>query len=168
MTQKTFKLSESFKKRADTACFWEAWVAAVLSKQGFSVSHTPFLLDGVPAGPDLEVRWADNYWPMSAEVKSRNLVFYSAKDYPKDPVLVCSYNSWVRKRDKGEYFNDGTIGCDFFLVSCETGAIVWVPRRTIGVISEAWDPDRGELYSVVTVAKSELRDLIDFVEYANV
>ncbi len=163
MKKRTFKLSESFKARADSACFWEAWVAAVLAKQGLWVRHTPFVLDGTPAGPDLSV----GKWNMPAEVKSQNLTFNCAADYPKDRALVCSYNSWRRKVEAGDYLADGTIGCDFFLVSRETGAIVWVPKETYVHLTEVWDSDRSELYKAIYAAKCDLRDLIDYVGTAH-
>lgn len=166
---KTFTLSESFKARANTACFWEAWVGACIARMGLYTRHAPLVLDGKPGASDLAVCgdfWGDkdDIWT-DVEVKSSNLTFNNAADYPKDPVLVCSFNGWQRKR---KYFNTpSALDINHLIVSRITGAIVWVPANAEVGFSETYDNDRGELYKTVTIKKSDLRDFIDFVEQFN-
>jgi hypothetical protein len=159
MTQKTFKLSESFKKRADTACFFEAWVASILARNGLRTVHNPMVMDGKPGEADLLI-YASWCGPVPVEVKSVNKTFNSAADYPADTIIVCSYNGWRRKNLDGRTY----LSYDYLIVSRETGAIVWFGPHTPVNIGEAWDPERGEMYKVVTAQKDNLMDLIDFVE----
>ena len=90
-------VSDSFRGRADAAAYWEAWVGAVLSRAGLYTEHYPFYVapghDSTDYSQtwDLNVRATKSETPCTeVEVKSVNLEFTSAKDYPYSSVIVCS------------------------------------------------------------------------------
>lgn len=161
-------VSESFKARADTGAFWEAWVATVLSRAGLYTLHYPFEVDGKDhsLSHDLDV-WSGNslspYRDMldahEVEIKSRSLTFNTTDDYPFEYVNVCSFSNF-RKKWPGK----DSIGRDFLMVSQLTGAILWLPKGTRIEISDGWDGERQESFKLVQAPSSGLRPLQEFVE----
>lgn len=155
------EVSESFRSRADMAAFWEAWVGAVMTRAGFQATMMPWDIDSKDHSEswDLELVIGCAYWKV--EVKSINLSFTGVKDYPKEPVLVCSQNNFLKKS------SDGTVPRPFFLVSRLTGNIVVVPEgAVVGMNHEVLDRTRNELYKCVTVRKDQLIDLQDWIDEA--
>lgn len=167
MTRKNY-ISESFKQRADSSAFFEAWVGAKLSRGNLYTVHHPFTLAQETGNPlsfyantwDLDVSVDKVNW-LPVEVKSVNLKFYEPNDYPHLGLLVCSAASWDKKW-KGEE----VVQRDFLMVSRETGGIVWLPRGSPTIRKVVKDPSRGEEYLCVASHKAELRPFNDFVQYA--
>jgi hypothetical protein len=159
-------ISQSFRKRADSAAYWEAWVGMTLTRAGFGVVLHPFKYDdGKDHGHtwDLDVLRGthDNAAEITqVEVKSLSLSFTSPKSFPfKDP-FVCSQNSFLRK-----WPGKTSTQRDFMFVSTETGAIVWLPAfSTVSLNHETIDRTRGEIYKTVRCKRDQLRTLHDFVE----
>jgi hypothetical protein len=158
-------ISESFKNRADSAAYWEAWVGAKLSRGNLYTVHHPFTVASETGNPlsfyahtwDLDVS-ADNKVFSPVEVKSVNLKFFEPNDYPHLGVLVCSQASWNKK-----WAGKDTVQRHFLMVSRETGGIVWLPKGAPVIVKEAKDPSRGEVYPCIATHKSELRSLNDFI-----
>jgi hypothetical protein len=169
------KISPSFRKRADGAALYEAWVGAVLARAGLYTLHHPFVADGgdyhgltwdldVSAYPPLTSenvdvkRSSSSFTPV--EVKSLSVEFTGPNDYPYNRPLVCSQNSWLKKwpgKDKTQR--------DFLFVSKPTGAIVWLPVGSpVELGCDVTDGNRGETYKVAKTWRHYLRPLYDFVE----
>ena len=164
---KTNYISDSFKQRADSSAFFEAWVGAMLSRSNLYSVHHPFTLAAETGNPlsfyahswDLDVS-PDNRVFTPIEVKSVNLRFTEPYDYPHMGVLVCSYSSWRHKwagKDKTQR--------NFLMVSRDTGGIIWLPQGTETGVTQVTDKTRKETYACRTTHKSELRPLADFVAY---
>lgn len=169
MTRKNY-ISESFKERADSSAFFEAWVGAKLSRGNLYTVHHPFTLASETGNPlsfyahtwDLDVGVAalpDGMIPV--EVKSVNLKFHEPNDYPHLGLLVCSDASWQKKWPGAE-----VVQRDFLMVSRETGGIVWLPKGAPVTRKEVTDPSRKEKYLCVAAHKQELRPFSDFIYYA--
>lgn len=160
-------ISDSFKARADTSAYWEAWVGAVLSRSGLYSVHHPFTLAAETGNPlsfyahswDLDVS-PDNLVFTPAEVKSVNLRFTEPNDYPHLGVLVCSDASW-RKKWPGK----DTTQRDFLMVSRSTGSVIWLPKGSDTGITMVTDKSRKETYACRTTHKSELRPLSHFIDF---
>ena len=168
-------VSKSFADRADSACFWEAWVGAVLGRAGLYILHHPFVADGGDYHAlswDLDVNSCNMFGgcgegcyksdgEIPVECKSLSLFFTRAEDYPNEPLFVCSQNSWMNKwtgKDRTQR--------DFLFISRQTGAIVWLPVGTpVTLGHDAFDSSRGNTYKVVVTEKKYLKELGDFVEY---
>lgn len=167
-TRKNY-ISESFKQRADSSAFFEAWVGAKLSRANLFTVHHPFTLASETGNPvsfyahtwDLDVG-VDNVSWLPVEVKSVNLKFHEPNDYPHLGLLVCSDASWQKKWPGAE-----TVQRDFLMVSRETGGIVWLPKGAPVVRKEVKDPSRNETYPCVASHKSELLPFGRFVEHAH-
>jgi hypothetical protein len=160
-------ISESFKSRADTAAFWEAWVAACLTRAELEVLLLPLtiaktdeefqsyqkrvgdILVGIPGHPK-----------RSVEVKSASRNFVTAKDVP-ERMLLCSDASHRRKTNA----EHNTSYAHFLMVSTVTGAIIWVPKGTPTEVTVVTDSSRNETYKCRTVARADVRELSDFVEH---
>ena len=161
-------ISESFKRRADSSAFFEAWVGAVLSRHNLFTCHHPFTLAAETGNSlsfyahswDLDVS-PDNLLFLPVEVKSVNLKFTEPNDYPHLGVLVCSEASWRNKWSDGERTMR-----DFLMVSRLTGGIAWLPKGVDVGRTEVEDKTRGEKYWCKTTHKSELRTLAEFVHHA--
>lgn len=170
------KVSQSFRDRADSAAFYEAWVGAVLSRAGLYTLHHPFQIDGKDHSQswDLDVSFSHpgtlhydsrdvrslRSSSVPVEVKSLSLTFLNTDSYPFDHVLICSQSSWLRK-----WPGTGTVQRDFLLVSRPTGAIVWIPKGTPVTLGHpVHDKQRNETYKAVKTNKGYLRPLSDFVE----
>lgn len=155
-------LSESFKKRADEAAFWEAWVGTVLSRGGLYTLHHPFTADGSPSHAltwDLEVGSKPQNL-LTVEVKSLKLTFTGPADYPFSELLVCSGNSWKKK------WGDSVLTQrDFLFVSRATGAIVWLPIGVTCGVATVTDKERGETYKTVVTDSGGLKHLSEFVDH---
>lgn len=165
---------QQFKERADSAAFWEAWVGAVLARNGLYTLHYPFtvaenwqevaehyLTWDLEVGPYHPVEDQLGYY-RKVEVKSLNTEFYGPGDYPYPDLMVCSQKSWDRKW--GETATDRTVR-DFLFVSRATGAIVWLPVGspvTLNVPSV--DREREQYYNGVRSSPKYLKDLQAFVE----
>jgi hypothetical protein len=169
----SLSISESFRKRADSAAFYEAWAGSVLARAGLYTVHHPFTLaDQVERSRasyahtwDMDVSTTHpatlNHVAVLVEVKSVNLTFHHTKDYPFGTVLVCSQASFLKK-----WPGRSRTGRDFLFVSRETGCIVWLPSgTTVEIGHEVYDGSRRELYKVVKCARSSLAELDDFVDY---
>lgn len=162
-------VSESFRNRADSAAFWEAWVGACLTRGGLYVVLQPWEIDGKDHSQNYDLRvFKDFPWSidesdagLDVEVKSLSLEFNNPDDYPYDEVLVCSKNSFDRKAGRHNLYNLYT---DFFLVSVETGSILWLPEGTEIGTKTVTDRERDETYQSVTCRKKDLRYLSDFIE----
>ncbi len=167
MKHKSTYISESFKSRADTSAFWEAWVGAKLSRGNLYTVHHPFTLSSETGNPlsfyahtwDLDVS-VDKVNCLPVEVKSVNLKFTFPNDYPHLGILVCSDSSWQKK-----WPGTDVTQRDFLLVSRETGAIVWLPKGAPVIRKMQKDPSRGEEYLCVATHKAELRSFNDFMQY---
>jgi hypothetical protein len=162
---KTNYISESFKQRADSSAFFEAWVGAMLSRSALYTVHHPFTLASETGNPnsfyahtwDLDVS-ADNRLFTPVEVKSVNLKFHEPNDYPHLGVLVCSDASFKKK-----WPNRMTTQRDFLMVSRETGGIIWLPKGTPTGLTEVTDKARKETYMCRTAHKVELQSFAQFV-----
>ncbi len=161
-------ISESFRQRADSSAFYEAWVGAMLSRSNLYTVHHPFTLAAETGNPlsfyahnwDLDVS-PDNRVFTQVEVKSVNLRFADPNDYPHLGVLVCSDASWNKKWPGQE-----TTQRDFLMVSRTTGGIIWLPKGTeTGITRGLTDKTRGETYDCRSTHKSQLRPLSDFVQH---
>jgi len=164
-------VSGSFRNRADSAAFYEAWVGMVLSRAGLYTLHHPFTVAensadiasyahtwdlDVMADPELESS-------VPCEVKSVNLPFTGAADYPYTDVLVCSQKSWENKWP-GEVKTQR----DFLFVSRLTGAILWLPVGSeVSLGHKVHDSSRNETYLSVKTSASRLEDCIAFCEYVH-
>ena len=168
MTRKNY-ISESFKQRADSSAFFEAWVGAKLSRANLYTVHHPFTLASETGNPlgfyahtwDLDVgvsHLPDGMIPV--EVKSVNLSFVEPNDYPHLGLLVCSDASWQKK-----WPGTDTVQRDFLMVSRETGGIVWLPKGAPVTRKVVKDPSRNEEYMCVAAHKGELRNLNAFTNY---
>ncbi len=176
MSRKNY-ISESFKQRADSSAFFEAWVGAKLSRGNLYTVHHPFTLSSETGNPlsfyahtwDLDVSvhdpcHEDGVLPavvLPVEVKSVNLKFTFPNDYPHLGILVCSDASWQKK-----WPGATAVQRDFLMVSRETGAIVWLPKGAPVIFKMQKDPSRSEEYLCVATHKAELRSLSDFINYA--
>ncbi len=168
MTAAIVTPDHTFAGRADQACFWEAWVGAVLSRAGLHTLHEPFTVaaevgrtrESYAQSIDLWVSTGDFEAGVPVEIKSRELKFSTAKDYPYGDILVCSQESWLRK-----WPGASATRRDFLFVSRITGNILWLPVSTpVTLGHETFDGKRGELHKNVKADKSSLRELSDFVE----
>lgn len=166
-TRKNY-ISESFKQRADSSAFFEAWVGAKLSRSNLYTLHHPFTLAAETGNPlsfyantwDLDVG-NDRLCLMAVEVKSVNLSFTSPSDYPHKGVLVCSDANW-KKKWPGENFTQR----DFLMVSRLTGAIIWLPKGTPTGITPVTDKTRGETYDCRFAESVHMKPLSNFIMYA--
>lgn len=166
MTAKNY-ISDSFKQRADSSAFFEAWVGAKLSRSNLYTVHHPFTLASETGNPlsfyahtwDLDVG-VDNVNWLPVEVKSVNLKFVEPNDYPHLGLLVCSDASWQKKWPGAE-----TVQRDFLMVSRDTGGIVWLPKGSPVTRKEVKDPSRNETYCCVAAHKQELVSFSDFIGY---
>lgn len=159
-------VSESFKKRADSSAYFEAWVGAMLARSGLYTLHHPF---NVASSKDQFGQFAHT-WDLDVssdkriftptEVKSVNLTFNSVDEYPYDSVLVCSEKSFLNKWPGGSQ-----IGRDFLLVSRYTGALVWIPKGSWVGRHKTYDHDRGESFGAMRTSKENLRSMEDFVAH---
>lgn len=164
---KTNYISDSFKQRADSAAFYEAWVGAMLSRSNLYTLHHPFTLAAETGNPlsfyahtwDLDVSPNKTVFT-PVEVKSVNLLFTEPNDYPHLGVLVCSDASWQHK-----WPGTDLTGRDFLMVSRKSGGIVWLPRGAETGTTQVEDKTRAEKYLCRTTHKSQLRSLADFVAH---
>ncbi len=167
MAVKTNYISESFKQRADSSAFFEAWVGAMLARSNLYTVHFPFTLAAETGNPlsfyahswDLDVS-ATNKVFLPLEVKSVNLRFTEPNDYPHMGVLVCSEASF-QKKWPGAHRTQR----DFLMVSRTTGGIVWLPRYSETSVITQKDKTRNEVYLCRATEKACLRPLADFVAY---
>jgi hypothetical protein len=169
-------IGKSFRERADSACFFEAWVGSCLSREGITTIHHPFTLaseTGRPLsayatswdltakfiyeGPDAKVGGARDSVRM--EVKSSKMSFTHAHNFPTEKVLVCSKKNWDAKG-----WENITVR-PFVYVSRVTGKIVWLPPGNPVITSIVTDRTRGETYDCVCVRKDRLRDFADLVRW---
>jgi len=163
---KTFTISDNFKKRADSAAFFEAWAATKLTRLGLFVNMGPFTIwkPGEDIEPylkavDLVVWTTDSSHGTPVEVKSQNLSFSNVSDYPMERPLVCSQASWVRKTVPPS----SVTVTDQLYVSRVTGEALWLPSGSpveLGV--RVFDKDRNESYLAVSTWKRHMRPLTDF------
>lgn len=169
-----FTVSDSFRRRADSAAFFEAYVASRLTRLGLHVVLYPVVvaapgesLEAFHRTVDLRVRGACDPTPSNSggfsgfpvEVKSQNMSFTDdPSSYPKDSPLVCSQSSWGHK-----CAGRSTTRYDQLYVSRITGGILWLPAGspvTLGV--EVYDSKRNELYKAVATSKQYLRSVSVF------
>ncbi len=165
-TKKNY-ISESFKQRADSSAFFEAWVGAMLSRSNMYSVHHPFTLATETGNPvsfyahtwDLDVS-ADNKVFTQVEIKSVNLKFTEPNDYPHLGVLVCSDASFTKK-----WPGKTRTQRDFLMVSRETGGIIWLPKGTETGVTVVTDKTRKETYQCRTTHKENLRSFANFVSH---
>lgn len=161
------RISESFKARADSSAYWEAWVGARLARMNLWTKHWPVTLAdelGVPLSHyahswDLDVS-ANGTVFTPVEVKSINLSFLDPKDYPHQGVLVCSDASWRKK-----WGMQDTLKRDFLIVSRVTGGIVWLPKGASCGLTRVTDKTRGETYMARSTHVSNLQPLVAFADH---
>jgi hypothetical protein len=161
------KVSQSFRGRADEAAFFEAYVAAMCTREGLYATCHPWAIDGEDHGEtwDLDLYGSkSNYFDgecISAEVKSLNVPFATAMDYPYPTILVCSMNSWNRK-----WPGTDITSRDFLFVCRKTGCIAWLPAGTPVEVTEIEDRERrGYIQKTMCAASANLRSFEDFVNY---
>lgn len=160
-------ISESFKRRADSSSFWEAWCGSVLARNNLWTLHHPFTLAseiGVPlsfyaSSWDLDVSYDSGVY-LPVEVKSTNISFTSPRTYPHKGVLVCSDSSWTKK-----WGTQDVLKRDFLIVSRTTGDIVWVPKGAPCGVTPVKDKTRNEKYLCRTTHASNLEPIQAFVDY---
>lgn len=165
MSKKNY-ISESFRQRADSSAFFEAWVGAMLSRSGLTTVHHPFTLASETGNPlgfyahtwDLDVAVGPNDVYTPVEVKSVNLAFTLPNDYPHLGVLVCSDASF-RKKWPGKTKTQR----DFLMVSRDTGGIIWLPKGTETVVKEQRDKTRNEVYACRAAHKGALKPFAEFI-----
>lgn len=162
-------VSESFKKRADSAAFYEAWVGAVLSRAGLYTVHYPFTI----ATDHTSIATYGHSWDLdvggdlssfiTVDVKSLSQTFRTPTDYPFKEVIVCSQANFIKKWPGASH-----TGRDFLFVSRETGAILWLPIGSpVELGHEVHDKSRNELYKAVKADQYRLKDLTAFIEYVH-
>lgn len=156
-------VSPSFKKRANEAAFWEAWVGTVLARAGLWTLHHPFVADGgdyhaLSWDLDVSNEGKEPWCPL--ECKSLNLTFTCPEDYPFETCMVCSANSWNRK-----WPGQTKTQRDFLFISREIGTILWLPMGSDVKVKKTTDKSRGETYSVMYTDSNNLKQLIDFIDY---
>jgi hypothetical protein len=165
VAEKVLRLSESFRGRADEACFWEAYVASKLAREGLYVTMNPFSL-GEVADPEKATSWdldvfvnPDIAYPV--EVKSRNLSFTDKPhQFPFEDVNVCSQNFFLKN-----WPGYDCTGRDFMMVSTRTGGLLWLPAGSkVCMGKEVFDSDRGEAFRVVTAKRELLRQYAEFAQ----
>ncbi len=161
-----FGIDSSFRKRADSACFYEAWVGSVLARAGLCTIHQPFTIAKSRADMatyahtwDLEVYDPESRYQTKVEVKSTNLKFDTPDSYPHETLLVCSEKSFLNK-----WPGQIATGRDFLFVSRLTGSILWLPAGTITHIETVGDRSRNEVYRAMAANKSKLKDLMSFID----
>lgn len=166
-----FTVSDSFRRRADSAAFFEAYAASRLTRLGLHVVLYPVVvaapgesLEAFHRTVDLRVHGAcepgsSHSTGFPVEVKSQNMSFTDdPSSYPKDRPLVCSQSSWSHK-----CAGRNTTRYDQLYVSRVTGGILWLPAEspvTLGV--EVYDSKRKELYKAVATSKEYLRPVSVF------
>jgi hypothetical protein len=163
---KTNYISESFKQRADSSAFFEAWVGAMLSRSNLYTLHHPFTLAAETGNPlsfyahtwDLDVGAVNGGYMYPVEVKSVNLKFTEPNDYPHLGVLVCSEASFQKKWPGLEVTQR-----DFLMVSRASGGIIWLPKYSPTTVIKQKDRTRGERYACRATRKEYLKSLSDFV-----
>lgn len=162
--KKDVSISNSFRARADSAAFWEAWVGAQLSRKGLRTVHLPFTLTSETGNP---ASYYANTWDLevgrhgfTVEVKSSNLSFTLPNDYPHMGVLVCSESSYMKKW--GPVTENHR---DFLFVSRTTGGVIWLPIGAPVTVREVTDMKRAETYACVASGKQYLRSLDEYVAY---
>lgn len=171
---KSATISESFKRRADSAAFFEAYVGAKLSRAGLWVIHHPFTLAAETGrdrlsyaqSVDLTVT-SGEYDPVSypethidVEVKSSGVSFEDdPSTYPTEGILVCSKLSWERK-----WGSDLHTQRDFLFVSRKTGDIIWLPEGALCIPRLVTDRTRNESYVAMEAsAHDSLNHFANFV-----
>jgi hypothetical protein len=161
------RVSDSFRYRADDAAFWEAWVAACLTRAGLTVMVHPWTMDDArDHGQDMDLSIVESTpdgWSVVAdpEVKSLGLAYSSPEDYPYEVALICSEASFLRKAPAA---TSDVLYTTFMLVSQHTGAIIVAPHGTRVWSREVTDRKRGETYVAVCCHRSNLKDLFWFTE----
>lgn len=158
------KLSQSFKDRADEACFWEAWVATLIARQGFRCTHMDFHV-GEEADPekatsfDLIISGLPTL--LYLDVKSKNLTFdASPSNFPYKTINVCSEN--FANRNFGD---PSKLGRHFLIVSQRTGYILWLPRETPLRTRMVIDGTRSEAFQCMAADRDKLKSFKEFIEY---
>jgi hypothetical protein len=165
------KVSQSFRGRADEAAFFEAYVAAMCTREGLYCLCHPWAIDGEDHGETWDLDFSeqedafngvtDSASVIKAEVKSLNVPFATAMDYPYPTILVCSMNSWNRK-----WPGTDITSRDFLFVCRKTGCIAWLPSGTPVEITEIEDRERrGYIQKTMVAASANLRSFEDFVNY---
>lgn len=165
-----FGVSQSFRDRADSAAFYEAWVGSVLARAGLYTLHYPFEIDGKDHGLSFDMTVSNEAWddidghthliPFDVEVKSLSVPFTDVSSYPFNEVLVCSQNNFLRK-----WPGTDVVGRHFLFVSKPTGSIIWLPKGSkVTLGHDQLDRTRNEVYKVVKCTKGQLCPLQDFVE----
>ena len=169
MSKKNY-ITESFKQRADSSAFFEAWVGAMLSRSNLYSTHHPFTLASETGNPlsfyahtwDMDVFLAHDVPSIPLEIKSVNLKFHEPNDYPHLGVLVCSDSSWQKK-----WPGKDDTQRDFLMVSRVTGGIIWLPKGSPTFVREQTDKTRGETYACRACHKAELQSFSSFINYAS-
>ena len=172
MSDKSSLISESFKRRADSAAFFEAYVAAKLSRAGLWVLHHPFTLasetgrdrlsyaqsvDLTVSAKERGIQPCGDF--LDVEAKSSGVSFEDNPDsYPKPSILVCSSVSWVRKWGYTEFTER-----DFLFVSRKTGGILWLPKAVRCKERLVTDRTRNEHYVAMEAPVTQLLHLEQFV-----
>lgn len=157
------KLSQSFKDRADEACFWEAWVAAMIARNGYPVTHMDFSV-GDEADPekaisfDLVIGGLPDKLPV--DVKSRGVRFTQPESFPFESVNVCSAN-FARRNFKTEK----ELGRHFLIVSSFTGHILWLPKGTPLQSRMVIDGTRSEAFLCMAADRDCLQTFGEFIDY---
>ncbi len=169
-------VSQSFKDRANDACFYEAYVSALLAREGLYVLQYPFKVDDNDKTDhsltwDLDVcfenpkyDYSDCGFPNNSElaqveVKSLNTKFTCPGDYPYPDTFVCSQSNFNKKWPGRDYTMR-----DFLLVSRKTGSIVWIPTMTQVKSKPVLDRSRGTTSQTMYCQKDSLRAFSEFVE----
>lgn len=161
------EVSPSFRKRAPSAAFWEAWVAAVLTRGGLYVELGPWAIDGKDYGLSVDLTVSSPARELKVEVKSLNLEFNNPSDYPYEPLLVCSENSYKRKWSKYGLWPK-SLPIDFLFVSRVTGAVIWLPEGSLVQGGHmVHDRERNESHVSITASRAQLRGVDEFIQKAH-
>lgn len=172
------RITKSFVDRCDTAAYWEAYVAGLLSRLGLDVIHPALTIAGpddkledfygssdlvvgyaLDSGMDLDGAAIGFNAVASVEVKSSTKTLAENQKY--DRTLVCSQNAWKRK------FGDGITGVPkkyaFVFISSDGHTRVLPPESTVGV-RRVFDKSRCEVYQCMDCDSKDLITLEEWVE----
>lgn len=148
-------ISESFRARADLACYMEAYVAGMFARNRLYVLHAPLITDPTEKEREALMYHTSDLCLMDptdplgemypVEVKSTSGKFHRSPD----GILVCSQASFDRKYGPGKT----ALPVMYAYISAKSAEVVCIPSGVKLIKNVPWvDRTRNESYEVV-VAK---------------
>ncbi len=155
------KNSKSFLQRADSAAFWEAYVASKIAREGFNVTimeshHGEYIKPEKLTSYDMEVHISPEM-SLPIEVKSRK---YLDMEVSKENIWVCNKKFFDRCWPGWD-----VIGRDFIFVNSRDSHMLWLPAGTPVGLGAEHDRSRNETFEVVTVPTNTLKPFRDFIAF---